>query len=393
VIKSSKIQEWIKEIEERPMIAPFIVRRLSDRLVELDALNEELRSENLLLRSGQKVEEYERKIAELEYQIELLKRQRQDGAPTTRSEIISLLIYDTAGRVLARQFNPKGLQEGNLFATLQNLGDTHSDDIHLLAVTPQDELVFLMDTGRVATQMAGAILQQPDANLDWDKAFQLELRSGERLVSIAPITHAPLAEQCIQITRKGFARSFQKDLFQTFLSRRNLGKGIKLAADQLFTLTLCSTADIFVLVSRSGFISAIPASKLSISLEEVMRLDPQDYLVSAFIIQSDDLLVIAAQDGEILIQKNPWVDPADANGVKRRILSRSKAGGMRVIGAGAGEIGGWAFLLNSQGEIYAQSIGDEASAKASKHIAKEASAQIMAFTVCEALEPENKVEG
>ena len=47
-----KIEEWIREVQERPTSAPLIIQFLADRLRDLDDWNQKLRAENLELRSG-----------------------------------------------------------------------------------------------------------------------------------------------------------------------------------------------------------------------------------------------------------------------------------------------------------------------------------------------------
>ncbi len=75
MIIPKKIEEWIKEVEERPTSASIILQYISNRLRDLTDRNEELLAENIALVSGKRVEEYEQRIAHLEYQLELLKRQ------------------------------------------------------------------------------------------------------------------------------------------------------------------------------------------------------------------------------------------------------------------------------------------------------------------------------
>ena len=71
---SNKIDEWMKEAETRPESAVTIVRLVARRMVELTARNEELLTENIALQNGTRVEEYQKRIAHLEYQLDLLKR-------------------------------------------------------------------------------------------------------------------------------------------------------------------------------------------------------------------------------------------------------------------------------------------------------------------------------
>src|SRR5512139_823122 len=102
-----KIDEWMKEAEARPESAVTIVKLIARRLRELTERNEELLSENIALQNGTRVEEYQKRIAHLEYQLDLLKR--RFGAdesllaelPTGSAETstLSLLVYNTYGRI------------------------------------------------------------------------------------------------------------------------------------------------------------------------------------------------------------------------------------------------------------------------------------------------------
>ena len=75
MITPEKIEEWIKEAEQRPSSAPLIIQFIANRLRDLAGRNEELLAENIALLTGKRVEEYQQRIAHLEYQLELLKRQ------------------------------------------------------------------------------------------------------------------------------------------------------------------------------------------------------------------------------------------------------------------------------------------------------------------------------
>src|SRR5215468_4585381 len=111
---SHKIDEWMKEAETRPESAVTIVRLVAKRLQELTARNEELLTENIALQNGTRVEEYQKRIAHLEYQLDLLKR--RFGAdesllaelPITSVETstLSLLIYNPYGRVFRVELHP-----------------------------------------------------------------------------------------------------------------------------------------------------------------------------------------------------------------------------------------------------------------------------------------------
>ena len=106
---SNKIDEWMKEAETRPESAVTIVRLVSKRMVELTARNEELLAENIALQNGTRVEEYQKRIAHLEYQLDLLKRRfGSEGVelaelPTqsAAASTLSLLVYNAYGRTPA----------------------------------------------------------------------------------------------------------------------------------------------------------------------------------------------------------------------------------------------------------------------------------------------------
>src|SRR5512145_3063557 len=110
---SHKIDEWMKEAEARPESAVTIVKLVAKRLRELTERNEELLTENIALQNGTRVEEYQKRIAHLEYQLDLLKR--RFGAdesilaelPTTAGEAstLSLLVYNNYGRILRFEIN------------------------------------------------------------------------------------------------------------------------------------------------------------------------------------------------------------------------------------------------------------------------------------------------
>src|SRR5258705_13241895 len=71
---TNKIDEWIKEAETRPESASLIVKLIAQRLRGLTEPNEEMLAENIALQNGTRVEEYQKRIVHLEYQLDLLKR-------------------------------------------------------------------------------------------------------------------------------------------------------------------------------------------------------------------------------------------------------------------------------------------------------------------------------
>src|SRR5258706_4470498 len=118
---TNKIDEWMKEAEERPESAVTIVRLIARRLRELSERDEELLAENIALQNGTRVEEYQKRIAHLEYQLDLLKpRFGVDDASLvelpakpTETFTLSLLIYYAPGRIFRVELTPPAISGGN----------------------------------------------------------------------------------------------------------------------------------------------------------------------------------------------------------------------------------------------------------------------------------------
>ena len=105
MINLDQIEKWIHEAEQRPSSSAVIIRYIAGRLRDLTSRNEDLLAENIELRTGRKVEEYESRIANLEYQLDLLKRQFSgegllSAAPQAAVETLSFVIYNLKGQVL-----------------------------------------------------------------------------------------------------------------------------------------------------------------------------------------------------------------------------------------------------------------------------------------------------
>src|SRR5215216_3908178 len=141
---SHKIDEWMKEAEARPESAVMIVKLVARRLRELTERNEELLTENIALQNGTRVDEYQKRIAHLEYQLDLLKRRfgtdevSLADLPTIPAErtTLSLLIYNAYGRIFRIEIDPDLQALGHIAdETLQN-----SEQPRLLAVASNEEV-------------------------------------------------------------------------------------------------------------------------------------------------------------------------------------------------------------------------------------------------------------
>ena len=158
---SHKIDEWMKEAEARPESAVTILKLIAKRLRELTERNEELLAENIALQNGTRVEEYQKRIAHLEYQLDLLKRRFGTDEsmlaelPTTSVEAstLSLLIYNTYGRIFRVEIDTDTQALGHIAdKTLPN-----SEQPRFLAIPSNEEVLLLFTSGRVSTCAVSSI--------------------------------------------------------------------------------------------------------------------------------------------------------------------------------------------------------------------------------------------
>ena len=226
MITREKMDEWIREIDERPTSALEIVRYIAARLSHLSQRNEELLAENIQLRSQQKVEEYEARIASLEYQLDLLKRQLggegDQAAPA--AETLSLLVYNALGMVLRIELIPERLAPGFVAGRLAALAPETGEEAkapaepRLLLAGSNEELLFLFNTGRTLAIPVASIppcaAGEEVVPLGWSSAFREEPRGAEELVAIAPIGRISLSHSAVQVSRRGLVKKMMRPAFE-----------------------------------------------------------------------------------------------------------------------------------------------------------------------------------
>jgi DNA gyrase/topoisomerase IV subunit A len=360
VINPSNIGEWVREVEERPESAPLIIRELANRLIELDRLNEKLRAENMELSTGLKVYQYKDKIAELEYQLEILSRQL-DPAAILYSDALNLLIYNQRGQLLKLEFSPNDLASGVTLAILKGLESSAAANLRLLVASPKEELLFMFDSGRVAALPVESLPLAEKAALNWAAAYTEDLRSDQELVTILPIGKMASFDQLLQVSRRGHARKIMRSFFQKYISQGNIGKGIDLAnpMDAPINLTLSNEAELFVIVTKQGYVLGLPGSSLPVAGNRVIKLDPDDSVMTAFILRENQSLVAVTQEGRAVRFEASWVKPAGPGGKGRPIWPKSKiTAGIQVAGAVAAHEDDWGLGLKQDGGLVAVKIGD-----------------------------------
>jgi hypothetical protein len=310
-----KIEEWIKEVEERPGSAVTILKLISGRLHDLSERNETLLRENIALQDGSRVEEYRKRIAALEFQLDLLKRRfglNEEGLAALRVEPVAaapcLLVYNARGRILRIEPAPETTTPGQISGELSAAGEPP----RLLAVPAAEELLLLFTSGRVSTCPVEGIPVQ-SAGGDWSleqAALPDEPHAGERLACLMPLSRLALADFFLQTSRRGCIKLTMTSVAETIFENHYLGKGAIQKMDQPLDVRLCRKKEFFALVTHKGRLLGLNVDDLSYSVEEWIRLDATDHVVGGFIIHPDELLLCLTQNGKVISRSAGFIEPA-----------------------------------------------------------------------------------
>ena len=376
MLTPEKIEEWLKEVEERPGSAANIIRYIANRLSELIVRNEELLAENIELRNGRKVEEYERRIANLEYQVDLLKRQlggkvtirepaevetsTQPEAPPALVEMLSFVLYNIYGQILRCEVRRDSLTSRQTIARFSEGFSSQEIPPRLLAVNSQEELLFVFDSGRSTALPVSGLPLCATETLSWANSTLQEPRGVEELAIVQPIARMSLYEYCVQTSRRGLVKKFQESAFENHIGRGYIGSGIKQAPDKTCNLTFCNQEDLLVLVSKEGFLTSQPVSRLPYSIEEVVKLGAVDHIVSTFVTGQEPSLVMVTHNGKAIQRQMGWLEPpASFKSRGQAIFSQARReAGVRVVGASAVDEEDWGFSLTTDGKLTAYQMKD-----------------------------------
>jgi DNA gyrase/topoisomerase IV subunit A len=356
----SSLEDWIREIDERPESAPSIIRAIANRLIELEKSNETLQAENIALKIENKVEEYETKITNLEYQIELLSRQVQQ-APTPSVEGKELLIFNHNNQVLRETVaEPRGLYSGQIIAYFSEGSTLREKRVYLKSFDSTEEILLIFDTGHVVAIPVSSLPSVPGDEMDWNHAYQEDPDSIEELVNILPISRLPLYEYSVQISRRGFAKRMPAKSFNTYIAQKNIGTGIRQQPDKPFNIILCNAEDTFVIVSKEGYIVSMTVDRLPFAIESIINLGTNDYIVASFVFRENTSLLIVTKDGKIVHRDTSWLTTANSFRTQgQSIFSRKvRERGTQVIAATPIEPGDWGVCLTGNGQIMAFEIED-----------------------------------
>ena len=346
-----KIDEWIKEAEQRPASAQTILKLIAGRLRDLSERNEELLKENIALQDGSRVEQYRKRIVLLEYQLDLLRRrfglsgeELASLAVEPAAAPLSLLVCNAHGRIL--RIEP-GLGTGSIGRMRGELC-VEGEAPRLLAVPSTEELLLLFTSGRVGTCPVEDIPIQPggfacacgtgagvppernpagtkpagQSRDDWDleqATLPDEPHAGERLACLTLLSGLALADYFLQASRRGCVKKTMTSMAENILENRYLGRGAIQRLDQPLDLALCGKKEFFVLVTHEGRLLGLDVDALPYSVEERIKLDATDHVVAGFIIRPGEMLFCLTQTGKVISRSASFIEPV------RSSLSRGQA--------------------------------------------------------------------
>jgi DNA gyrase/topoisomerase IV subunit A len=356
---SHKIDEWMKEAEARPESAVTIVKLVSKRLRELTERNEDLLTENIALQNGTRVEDYQKRIAHLEYQLDLLKRRfgsdevdlAQLPVQSQVTSTLSLLAYNTYGRVLRVEITSSTQALGRIAdETLRT-----SEQPRLLAVPSNEEVLLLFTSGRVSTFPVSNIpVVECGGTWTWNEAaLPDEPRAGEFLACIMPVSRLPLSEFFLQVSRRGCVKKTMTSMAQSILGNHYLGKGTLQKSDQSFDVTLCLKKDLFAFVTIEGKLLGLDVHELSYSAEDRIKLTASDYVIASFVPHAEESILFVTQTGKVIQREYDSLDLSKSPLAKgQALISPARLEqGVRFIGAASVQASDRIAVLDSQGSL------------------------------------------
>ena len=356
---TNKIDEWMKEAEERPESAVMIVRLIARRLRELTERDEELLAENIALQNGTRVEEYQKRIAHLEYQLDLLKRRFSLGdgiliepdLETAETPTVNILAYNSYGRILRVEVDSKQQTLGRI--TDQTINDREPP--RLLCIPSNEEVLLLFTSGRVSTHKVSELPSVViGGNWSWKgAALPDEPRAGEWLACIMPFSHLPLSDYFLQVSRRGCVKSTMTSLGQSVLSNHYLGKGTIQKSDQPLDVILGQKKDRFAFVTYEGKLLGLDVDALSYSAEERIRLTAADFVVASIILQPNESMLFVTQTGKVIQRESDTLELSKSPLAKGQpLISTSRLDqGVRFVGAVSVKEKDYVAVLDATGSL------------------------------------------
>ena len=360
---SEKIEEWIVEVTERPTSAPLVIQFIANRLNELSQWNEQLRAENIALRTEKRVQEYEQQINYLTYQLDLLKRQFGGELPDEETlaalskplDLLNLLIYDAQGHIARLELDAAVFAHGSPLGNFEGL-PTKGEPPRLLVLPASEELLCVFTSGRIIPLPVASIplVEMEAESQNWPRVhIPHEPALGDALACLMPVSKMALADFFVQVSRRGFMKKIRMALVASIMDNLYIGTGAKLPGDQTLDVLLAQDADRYVLVSEEGYLQSVTAEMLSFAVEEAVRLNPTDHLVAAHALIPEKSVVVMTQIGKAIHRMAESIPVAEALKRKGKALysKARREKGIRVVGSGVVDADDWGVALHQNGAI------------------------------------------
>lgn len=343
----------------------MILKLIAGRLHDLNERNEELAAENIILRDGSRVKEYQERIAHLEFQLDLLKRHfSSDGVESFSSQLqertASLLIFNQKGRILRLAIKKQAINAGSSLGLLKGDFAINGEPPGMQTVSDTDEVLLLFSSGRVTNFRVDQIpASLPGNDLDIGQAAIPDSpHAGEALVSLIPLSRLPVSNYFLQVSRRGSVKKTMSTIFEKVLSTHYLGRGAVQKNDQAFLVMLAEKKARLALATNEGHILYLDADDLSFSAEERIRMELTDQIVAAFVPEEKDWVICVTQNGKIIHRESSNFENARSPASRGQALippSRLEQG-TRFIGALPCKAPDWLVTLDEQGNLKTWSV-------------------------------------
>src|SRR5512144_3161750 len=173
------------------------------------------------------------------------------------------------------------------------------------------------------------------------------------LVCITPLSHLPLSEFFLQVSRRGCIKNTMTSLAQSILGNHYLGKSTLQKADQPFDVTLCHKKEVFAFVTFEGHLLGLDVDALPYSAEDRIKLTASDYVIASFVPQPDESMIFVTQTGKVIQRERDSLELSKSGLAKgQALISPTRLEqGVRFIGAASVRDQDQIVVLDAKGNL------------------------------------------